>query len=769
MTVATEVARSGPYAGAGTIGPFTVGFRFLADSHLQVVRTSTAGIDTTLTLTTHYSVAGAGATTGTVTLVTALAVGEKLTIIRKVPFTQEADYVPGDSFPAESHEQALDKLTMETQQLKETVSRSITAAISSPAGIDYTLPAPEAFKILGWNGTATGFQNTDPSGAGALAADLANNSDSNKGAKLVGYDGATAQAVLDDAKVMANYTALRAYTGRAIGVRFTTQGIAGHFYRDTADLTSLDNGGTIIVDAAARRWKRLFNGNVLARWFGAVGNGVADDTAALQACYSAHPGKYIDHEAGFTYLISAGLVGASGTTYAGTSKIKAKNGANIAAALFTTTNAVSCVIEGLEFDGNVDLGGSTSYLIYHTGGTGNRIRNTYLHDSKNAGIRDDTADGSIITGNRVILCGRTGVTDNHGIMFGSSTGVYKNGLISENFVDRAFRKGIATYGFAPGVVRDSRIVDNEVISCPLGGIYVAGDVGTIVNCFGITIEGNTLTDSYANLEIANCSKITVGPNDYRMVTPAGLFANLAIAGAHEVNVTGGINAGAAVHGIAINDANGINCINVNVKGMTILNPNQTMAGTGCGVQILNSSFCSIDVVVGDGTARMTHGILEAGTSNNNSLGGYIRNGTAAVITRAGAATHTHNVANGFQGIGQLVPFNTLHIEGGISINPQLVTFVNGANQNFVLPARAGTLISASPTANYSIGGLAGAHNGMRLTLMNYTSFTMTLNHQDAGSTAANRFTLPNSAALVVPSFGSIELFYSTIVGAWAAH
>ena len=133
MTVPTSTAKSGPYAGAGTTGPFTVGFRFLENSHLQVIRTSSTGVDTTLALTTDYSASGAGGTTGSVTLVTALAVGQQLTIIRNVPFTQDADYVQNDAFPAESHERALDKLTMQTQQLLEAVDRAAKLPVTSVA------------------------------------------------------------------------------------------------------------------------------------------------------------------------------------------------------------------------------------------------------------------------------------------------------------------------------------------------------------------------------------------------------------------------------------------------------------------------------------------------------------------------------------------------------------------------------------------------------------------------------------------------------------
>lgn len=103
------------------------------------------------------------------------------------------------------------------------------------------------------------------------------------GSDLVGYDGGTAQDVLDESKPMANYTALSAYTGRATGVRITQSGLAGCFQRDDADTTSADNGGTIIVDAIGRRWKRLFSGFVEAKFFGADPTGVTDSAAAIEA------------------------------------------------------------------------------------------------------------------------------------------------------------------------------------------------------------------------------------------------------------------------------------------------------------------------------------------------------------------------------------------------------------------------------------------------------------------------------------------------------
>lgn len=88
-----------------------------------------------------------------------------------------------------------------------------------------------------------------------------------------------------------NYTTLRAYTGSATSVRVTgytgpttaPSAIAGDFVYNPADTTTVDNGGTIIVDSTGRRWYRVYDDVVNILWFQPVGNGVADDTVILTA------------------------------------------------------------------------------------------------------------------------------------------------------------------------------------------------------------------------------------------------------------------------------------------------------------------------------------------------------------------------------------------------------------------------------------------------------------------------------------------------------
>jgi hypothetical protein len=169
MTVSSSTAKAGPYAGAGLPGPFTVPFRFLAASHLQVIKTSTAGIDAVLTLTTDYTVAGVGAASGSVTLTAPLAAGERLTIVRNAPFTQLADYVNNDAFPAESHEDALDLLTMQTQQLKERSDAALTLP-ATVTGVDTDLPTPESNKLIGWNQAGDALQNFDATTLASIVA-----------------------------------------------------------------------------------------------------------------------------------------------------------------------------------------------------------------------------------------------------------------------------------------------------------------------------------------------------------------------------------------------------------------------------------------------------------------------------------------------------------------------------------------------------------------------------------------------------------------------
>ena len=124
MTLSTTTVKNS-YSGNGSTTAFTYNFGINSTSELVVIIRSALGVETTKTITTHYTVVDAGAAGGTVTMGTAPASGETLVLIRDTSLTQETDYVANDPFPAETHESALDKLQMQVQEVQEEVDRSI--------------------------------------------------------------------------------------------------------------------------------------------------------------------------------------------------------------------------------------------------------------------------------------------------------------------------------------------------------------------------------------------------------------------------------------------------------------------------------------------------------------------------------------------------------------------------------------------------------------------------------------------------------------------
>jgi hypothetical protein len=141
MTISTTDSRIS-YNGNGVTTFFSFPYRFLANGDLVVVEVSSAGVETVKTLTTHYTIAGAGDDAGgSVTMLTAPASGTRLIIYRDTDIVQETDYISGDPFPAETHERALDRLTMIAQEIGSDADRAIKVPVGDSSSFSTTLPA----------------------------------------------------------------------------------------------------------------------------------------------------------------------------------------------------------------------------------------------------------------------------------------------------------------------------------------------------------------------------------------------------------------------------------------------------------------------------------------------------------------------------------------------------------------------------------------------------------------------------------------------------
>jgi hypothetical protein len=170
MTVASTVSRI-IQTGDGVTTEFPVNFYFLSNTDLVVILVDQDNTSVTQSINSQYTVSGAGDETGgSVNMLTAPPSGYTLVIYRDPALTQLTDYQDNDPFPAETHERALDKLTMMAQRARELLNRSMRLPDSDTSGASTTLPTPSATNIIGWNADGSALVNYTPSSLGTTIA-----------------------------------------------------------------------------------------------------------------------------------------------------------------------------------------------------------------------------------------------------------------------------------------------------------------------------------------------------------------------------------------------------------------------------------------------------------------------------------------------------------------------------------------------------------------------------------------------------------------------
>ena len=228
MTISSTTRIAGPYIGNGTASVFGFSFKVFAAADLDVVRLNTStGIETTLVLNSDYSVTLNGDQNsnpgGSITLVAGnLASGFTLTITSDIANLQPTDLTNQGGFYPEVITDSFDRATIQIQQMAGDVSRSMKAPISDGSP-DMDLPAASV--------RANSFLAFDANGKPTIIA--------------------------------------ASGSGAPVG-------------STSASLVSYDQGGS---GAAIRSVQARLRECVYASDFGAVGDGVADDTAALKAAF----------------------------------------------------------------------------------------------------------------------------------------------------------------------------------------------------------------------------------------------------------------------------------------------------------------------------------------------------------------------------------------------------------------------------------------------------------------------------------------------------
>jgi hypothetical protein len=155
MTISSTTVRNS-YSGDGTTDTFTYNFKIFQDSDIQVIIRSANGTETIKTITTHYTVTDAGVSAGGTVIFTVGNIPtatETVVLRRNIPQTQAIDYIANDPFPAESHEEGLDRATMAIQQIQEEVTRSLKLSkTNTMTSTEFTVGAADrANKILAFD------------------------------------------------------------------------------------------------------------------------------------------------------------------------------------------------------------------------------------------------------------------------------------------------------------------------------------------------------------------------------------------------------------------------------------------------------------------------------------------------------------------------------------------------------------------------------------------------------------------------------------------
>lgn len=264
MTITAQTSKTGPYNGNGTTTVFSYTFEVQDEAHLVVTLADATGVETVQVLNTDYTVSGVGnANGGQITMTSPPATGYTLTIFRDVPLTQDVDLENRRSVAPEVLEDAYDKLTQIAQDLNEELSRTLQVAVSQPSGSTALSSAVAGPALLGFDAADNLITySLSPSGVVNVASDVSILDAGNY------YAGSNVEAALQEA-------------AQASTTIYTPAG----------------------VSAVTRTVQDRLRDFVSVKDFGAVADGVTDDTAAITAAIAASigigknllipPGKYV--------------------------------------------------------------------------------------------------------------------------------------------------------------------------------------------------------------------------------------------------------------------------------------------------------------------------------------------------------------------------------------------------------------------------------------------------------------------------------------------
>jgi len=256
MTVSSLSVKNS-YNGDNSTTSFAYTFPIHSVNELTVILRAANGTETIQTLTTHYSIVDNGAAGGQVNFVTAPATGVAVVLLRDTNLTQETDYISNDPFPAETHEAALDKLTLQQQELQEELNRAIKISRSNDiASSEITQTAStRAGKLLAFDANGDLEVSLDASSIATNATAAANSATAAAASQTAAE---TAKTAAETAKTAAE-SLLDNFDDRFLGAKTSDPTVDndGNALQDATLYYDTTNDVMKVYDLSGTQWRQI--------------------------------------------------------------------------------------------------------------------------------------------------------------------------------------------------------------------------------------------------------------------------------------------------------------------------------------------------------------------------------------------------------------------------------------------------------------------------------------------------------------------------------
>jgi hypothetical protein len=677
MTVAADNEIRLSYTGSGTTGPFTTPY-FLANSDIKAIKVTIAdGTETVLTLTTDYTLTGAGEDAGgSLTLVSSLSSSYKLVIINDAVDSQTAEYPRNDAFPSATHQAVVDRRTMVSQRISDRLARAIRIPDGDTSGTDMELPpaVERASKVAGFDasGNVTTYDASSSvttsdnvtftqSGSGARATDIQTRGRQVVYATDFYANGASGVAVVGDGATDVTLGIQAALdTGKDVFVP-----VASSYYKLTAALTMSSNQRLFGEGARSILRQTTANANVVTI------SGKTDAVVDGLQIYAVGSKSSETNGEGVSIIASSSRCAVRNcliTNHRGNGVGVTDSNENIVEGNWFTASPVA------DTDNHTQVGSDISFQY---ASSRNIARGNICVSGQGTGIRvitvdsGDVADDNVIVGNVVrntrmygIIAYRLNAADSvlntiiannnvvnvsgavehasSGAIFGA--GIYIQGsegaVVDGNTVQnthsaaKTFLQTLAPGGIGAVNVSRVTITNNRVRTCGMEGITVR-DPNALGDSEGYAVVANNdVSDvTRSGIEIKERGRVTISNNTVDGVTREGIYIQNTTTKRAGISVIGNQVSNVTRHGMDINfcdtlTVSGNNVRTTGITGMVITNcddvsviGNVVNDHTTRGIQIASS--CSRGVVDGNvirGDGSSTEGIrldanVKAGPNN----------------------------------------------------------------------------------------------------------------------------------------------------------